>query len=172
MHGTLSDASTVIYLAKADALAETHSFVGDLLVPPVVWEEMVDMVEGRGQLDQEKIRSARDAGWLQLLEFGPAVASRAIEIRERRRIGRGESEVIAAARKGSVVLMDDRRAARVARSMGLNPMRTISLPLLGLRHGLIASSDALELLWRLAKIIGERADVVMRLEADMRERAK
>jgi len=166
--GILTDASSVIYLAKADALAEAHALVGDLLVPPAVWRE-VNTVEGREQRDQERIRSAHDAGSIQLMELDSTVARRAIQIGKRRRTGPGESQVIAAAHGGDLILMDDRRAARVARSMGLIPMRTISLPVLSSRRGLIAPTEALELLRRLARVIGERADVLMRLEADILE---
>ena len=167
--GTLSDASTVIYLAKADALAQAYVLAGGLLVPPAVWGEAVNVTEGRRQLDQQRIRSARDAGWIRVVSLSPSTARRAGQIGQQRRIGPGESQLLALARKGSFVLMDDRRASRVARSMRVIPMRTIAIPVLGMRRGLIAPSEALELLRRLAGIIGERADVVMRLEADILE---
>jgi predicted nucleic acid-binding protein len=167
--GILSDASSVIYLAKADPLHDVGALLGALLVPPAVWRETVEAGESWGQLDKARIRSARDQGFLQLVELDPATERRAIEIRRRRRIGFGECQVLAAARKGSLVLMDDRRAARVAMSMGISAARTISLPVLCWRRGLIESSDASELLRRLTEVIGVRASVLMRLEADIRE---
>jgi predicted nucleic acid-binding protein len=167
--GILSDASSVIYLAKADALRDAAALVGALLVPPAVWREAVEAGERRGQLDQARIRLARDQGLLHFVELDPAIEKMAIEIKRRRRIGLGESQVLAVARKGGLVLMDDRRAARVATSMGISPVRTISLPVLCWRRGLIDSSGALDLLRRLTRVVGVRADLLMRLEADVLE---
>ena len=167
--GILSDASTVIYLAKADALHDAGALLGALLVPPAVWRETVESGERRGQLDQARIRSARDQGLLHIVELDPAAERRAIEIKRRRRIGLGESQVLAAARKGSLVLMDDRRAARVAASMGISPARTISLPVLCWRRGWMDSPGALQLLRRLSRVVGVRADVLVRLEAEILE---
>lgn len=167
--GILSDASSVIYLAEADALRDAAVLVGALLVPPAVWREAVEAGERRGQLDQVSIRSARDQGLLHVLELDPEIEKRAIEIKRRRRIGFGESQVLAIAKQGGLVLMDDRRAARVAMSMGVSPARTISLPVLCWRRGLIDSSGALDLLRRLTRVVGVRADLLMRLEADILE---
>ena len=167
--GILSDASTLIYLAKADALHDAGALLGALLVPPAAWRETVESGERRGQLDKARIRSARDQGLLHIVELDPAIERRAIEIRRRRRIGFGESQVLATARKGSLVLMDDRRAARVAASMGMSTARTISLPVLCWRRGLMDSSGAVELLRRLTRAVGVRADVLIRLEAELLE---
>ena len=167
--GILSDASTVIYLAKADVLHDAGALLGALLVPPAVWRETMEAGERRGQLDQARIRSARDRGLLRLVELDAAIERRAIEIRRRRRIGLGESQVLAVAKKGRLVLVDDHRAARVATSMGISPARTISLPVLCWRRGWLDSSGALQLLRRVTKVVAVRADVLMRLEADILE---
>jgi hypothetical protein len=53
--GILCDASSLIYLAKADALRGAAGLFGALLAPPSVWRETVDAGEGWGQLDKAKI---------------------------------------------------------------------------------------------------------------------
>lgn len=165
--GILADASTVIYLAKADALQEVAAVLGPLLVSPAVWRETVEAGERPGQPDKARIRAARDQGWLRLVELSPVMETKAIAIKKRRRIGLGESQVLAAAKKGSVVLMDDRRAARVATSMGISPVRTMSLPVMCWRRGLTDAPVALALLRRLGNVVGVRAGVFLRLEADI-----
>jgi len=167
--GTLSDASTVIYLAKADALEEAHALLGALLIPPAVWGEVVGTGKSGEQLDQARIRSALDRGVLGLVELEPLEASRAIVIGGRHRIGLGESQLLAIARKGSLVLMDERRGARIARRFGVVPIRTMSIPLVGVRRGLITRPAALSLLRRLAVVTGVRAELFMRLEDEIRE---
>lgn len=167
--GLLSDASTLIYLAKADALPDAGRIAGALLVSPAAWRESVGTGR-RGHAEAVRIRSARKQGLIQILDLDARAERKAIELRSRHRIGLGESQVLAAARKSSTVLMDDRRAARVARVSGLIPLRTVSLPAFSCRRGLLGASEALALLRRLATVIPVRADVLMRLETDLLER--
>jgi len=84
------------------------------------------------------------------------------------RLGAGESEVLASARRGGEVLVDEGRATRVAESLGLVPVSTLFIPVLGVVRGQLDLPSARDLLHDLAVVTGARADVVLRLERIMR----
>lgn len=165
--GILTDASALIYLSKAEALRTACDLVGALLVPRAVWREVVDVGEIAGRLDSAKIRAAHDNGWLRIVELDSEMKQRAILLEEQCRIGQGESEVLAAARKNEQVLLDDARAMRVAKALKIIPIRTIALPAHGFRQGLIDAPEALRLLQSLATVIEVRAGDIMKLKAEI-----
>jgi len=165
----LTDASGLIYLAKADALGEARAIVGVMGVTPAVWFEVMAAGRRRGPSDVEILRRALDDGLLRPIELDPAQERAALSLAERFRLGRGESQVLACGRKDDRIVMDDVRAARVARGLGLGPIATAALPVLGVRSQVLGANEALRLLRRLASVMGIRADVLMQLEAAIRE---
>lgn len=161
----LADASTLIYLAKADALPIAARCVGPLLIPPAVWKECVEAGERKGALDVARIRLAEHEGLVRPVELPARALARAREIAERHMLGTGESELLAMARAGQMVLLDEGRATRVAVSFGLSPISTLLVPVIGAFHGRLAVAEAKTLVRRLAVVSGARADLVLQLEA-------
>lgn len=163
--GTPADASALIYLAKAGAFPAAHVVVGRILIPPQVCVEAVEAGERKGMGDPTRIRSAEQKDLLHRIALTPAAEGRASDIVRRFRLGGGESQVIAvAARIGQMILMDDRQGRRVARALGCMPIATVFLPVFGRRGGLLDAPASLDLLHRLARVVGLRADVLIRLE--------
>jgi len=162
------DTSSVIYLAKAGAFEDACRCVGSLRIPPAVWREAVEAGEARGAPEVAEIRVAVREGRLELATPSARIARRAREIASRHALGSGESEVLALARRGGRVIVDEARATRVAESLGLTPISTLFLPVLGVAEGRLALTAARELLHRLAGVTGARADVVLRLEQALR----
>ncbi len=116
--GIPGDASTLIYLAKANVFERAHQCVSTILVSPSVWREAVDQGERIGALGIPHIRAAADAGSLRLVELSEREEALASAIAGADRLGAGE--------------------------------------------------QAVELLWRLAIVIGPRAEVVYAIEQHLR----
>jgi predicted nucleic acid-binding protein len=166
------DASTLIYLAKADAFEAAASCVPTILVSPGVWRESVEAGEELGYPDVPRIRTAEATGSVRRVELSTIEAAAAGTIASHHRLGLGESEVLALARTGRRALVDEGRAARAARALGIVPISTLFLPVLGRRRGELGASGAIELLRRLAIVTGARAEVVFAIEEALRKDAQ
>lgn len=166
--GTPGDASTLIYLAKADVFELAHSCVSTILVPPSVWREAVDEGERIGALEVQRVRDAADAGSLRLVELSQSEEVLATAIAGTERLGGGESEVLALAARTGRAIVDEGRAARAAEARGITVISTLFLPVVGRRAGHLDVEQALDLLRRLAVVIGPRADVVYAIERHIR----
>jgi hypothetical protein len=161
------DASTLIYLAKADVFEAAAACVSTILVPPSVWTEAVAAGERFEYPDVPRIRDALDAGWLRRIELTDEQQALAGTIASEHRIGLGESEVLAAGRSSGRAIVDEGRATRAARSLGIVPISTLFLPVLGHLGGGLDEADALSLLRRLAVVTGARAETVFAIEAHL-----
>lgn len=164
------DASTLIYLAKADAFREARSCIREILVPPSVWREAVEDAEHLGYPDVPRIREAAEDAFLSLVELDHAERALAGAIATEHRLGVGESEVLALGRESGRALVDDGRAARVASALGIEPVSTLFLPVFGYRGGGLGGEQAaIDLLRRLAIVTGARAETVYEIETFIRE---
>ena len=123
-----ADASSLIYIAKADAFEEIMSCIDGIGVPPGVWHEAVDAGEEIGAAEVPRIRDAEARGFLQRLSLDEDQVALAASIASEHRLGRGESEVLALARPGTRAIVDEGRAARAARSLGIVPSPRFSSP--------------------------------------------
>jgi predicted nucleic acid-binding protein len=163
------DASTLIYLAKADVFEAAARCVGVILVPPAVWRESVEDGERLGYPDAAKIRRAEERSQLRRVHLSSRQEAAAATIADTHRLGLGESEVLALARAGGMALVDEGRASRVARALGIVAVSTLFLPILGLRQRRLDEGAAGELLRKLAIVTGVRADVLVALEERLRK---
>jgi len=167
--GTPADASALIYLAKARALEVAVTVLGRIVAPQAVWREVVEAGDRRGEPDAVLIRRAHEQGHIKRQSLSQREERRAESIARRYRLGQGESQLLAIAKQGQVLLLDDVRAVRVAGALGYSPVTTVSLPILGLREGKIEAHRARTLVRQLAAVIVLRADVLMKLEASIDE---
>ncbi len=87
------DASTLIYLAKADAFTEASTCIRTILVTPAVWREAVEEGERIGAPEVGRIRAAQERGLLRRVALSPDAEVEAEAIRASHRLGLGESEV-------------------------------------------------------------------------------
>ncbi len=109
--------------------------IGGIIVPPSVWREAVDDAERLDYPDVPHIRAAAESGFLARVELTDAEQALAGAIATQQRLGVGESEVLALGRQTGRALVDDGRAARVAATLGVVPISTLFLPVLGVRRG-------------------------------------
>lgn len=163
------DASTLIYLAKADAFDAASSCISSILVPPAVWREAVEAGERLAYPDVPRIREAEANGWLRRIDLDDEDQSLAGTIAVEHRLGSGESEVLAVGQTTGRALVDEGRAARAARALGIVPVSTLFLPVLGNRSGHLDETSALVLLRKLAIVTGARAEAVFAIEEHLRK---
>jgi predicted nucleic acid-binding protein len=167
-HPIPADASTLIYLAKADALEEISTFVGSIAAAPSVWREAVEAGEAIGAPEVGRIRGAHASGVVVRVELSRDDEALADQIATQHRLGRGESEVLALATRIGRAIVDEGRAARVATRLGLDVVSTLFLPVSGVEAGMLDRGQAIALLRRLAVVTGARADVVLMIEQHIR----
>ncbi len=85
------------------------------------------------------------------------------------RLGLGESEVLALARAQLMAIVDEGRAAKVAKSLGMLAVSTLFLPVLARTRESMTVGEAVAFLHRLAIVAGTRAEVVFEIERHIRE---
>jgi predicted nucleic acid-binding protein len=169
VRGVPADASALIYIAKAGAFAEAVTILGSIEAPEAVWAEAVTSGQRRDIADTAIIVSAQEKGLVLRRSLSPTEDKAAHGLARTFGLGRGESQVLAIAGRGSRLLLDDRRAIRAAVALGLSPIATAALPAFGFREGRLEADPALAMLRRLGRVIALRAEILLTLEAVIRE---
>jgi predicted nucleic acid-binding protein len=133
----VTNTTPLILLAKCGLFALLQRFYGQLLLPPAVWQEVVE--EGEGRAGQQETAQARTAGWVTVRD--PQDRAMVQRFRDTFRLGAGESEVMALAREcaADLVLLDDERAVQRARELGCVVRRTPGILAFAKEQGLIVS---------------------------------
>lgn len=162
------DASVLIYLGTAAAF-EAFEFMGSLLAPPSVWNEAVAGGTQKRAPDTAQILAAADAGRVVLVEMDRQLRERSLQLISERRLGAGESEVIALASGLRRPVLDDLRAGRVATELGISHTSTLGLPLIGLREGALDEHQARRLLEQLAAAASPTSTTLLRLLREIEE---
>lgn len=160
--GVPADASSFIYLAKAGGLRHAAACLGPLLMTPRVWIEVVDLGERRGAPEVALIHSAVAEGFIRRPVFPGAHLGRAQRIAEEFGLGLGESEVLAVSAPYGFVLLDERRASRVAGALGITAIGTIVVPALCARTGVLDRVAALEFLDAIARNTTLSSEILIR----------
>lgn len=108
----VSNSSPLILFARIGRLDLVSSLFGEILVPPVVWDEVVANAVGRAGE-----REVREAEWVRRQPLpGSAIAKQFAGLDP------GEAEaltLVASMDIDTPILLDDRQARRVAKSSGL-----------------------------------------------------
>lgn len=133
----VTNTTPLIALAQCDLFPLLHTLFGQVLVPPAVYREVVS--EGDGRAGAEETQGAVAEGWLVIAVLQEPAYARSLQ--QAFLLGDGESETLAVARQQptDVVLLDEARAVRCAREMGLPVLRTVGLLLQAKAHGHLAS---------------------------------
>lgn len=167
--GTPADASAIIYLAKSGGLPAAHACLGTLLLPPSVWGEVVDAGLRRGSVEVLGVRSAADNGLLKSVTLEPVFRRRAHKLAAQFGLGAGESEVLALGAVHELVLLDEHRATRAGKALGVTSIETILIPALCVRAGVLDAEAARTLLHSIARHTTVRAEMVLKVEQLIQE---
>lgn len=160
-----ADATVLIFLGKLRGLGWLHDRYDVVLIPPVVYEEVVVRGRDRGEADAAVVDDAIDAGWIEVRE------PERNESLDRFDLEAGERAVLALAleRGHETVLLDEESVREVARLLGLRPRGTLSVLFDALARGVLDFDGFLDQLDRLLDH-GFYLDVAVYLEAVRRAR--
>lgn len=119
----ISDSSTLIHLSAIGRLALLKEFFGRVVVPPAVWQEVVE--RGAGRAGVAEVEAASREGWIETRDVTNEVLLRLL----RRDLDRGEAEVIALAveYQADLVLLDESEARQIAGTFGLRKTGVIGV---------------------------------------------
>ena len=165
--GLPADATCLIYIAKIDGFDLAGRCVGRLLVAPAVWRESVVDAERLDYTDAARIRAAEDAGIVHRIDLDAETHRWAADLAGSWRVGQGESETLALGREVGRAILDDGRATRVAEAIGVEPLSTLFLPVLGAMAGM-SHADAIAFLRSLAIVANARAETALAIEEFIR----
>ena len=145
MGGIVSNASPLIYLAKAGRIGLLRKVFGEVLIPDEVKVEVVDRGKELGEGDAYVIESAINEGWLKVL----SAESMEIPIR----LERGEAAVLSLAKKLGLreVLVDEVSARTAARLLDLTPRGTVFVLLRALERREVDLNEFLETLSKMIR---------------------
>jgi len=143
MSPIVSNATPLIYLAKAGRLDLLRKVFGEVFIPEEVKVEVVDKGKAIGEMDAFTVERALDDGWLKVLRAEP--------LETPIRLQAGEASALSLARKLAVreVLVDEVSARTAARLLGLAPRGTVFVLLKALELKELSLDRFLELLSQL-----------------------
>lgn len=132
MADPIVDASPLIYLSRAGHLALLRVLGSNLLIPEAVFREI--LAKGEGDVVAQTVRAASWLTRLPAASVSPEVAAW--------QLGAGESAVLSLAisHPGSLAVLDDARARRFARRLGIPTIGTLGAVVRARQHGLIRAA--------------------------------
>jgi len=135
MPGAVADSSTVISLAAIGRLSLLQEFHGKVLIPPVVWREVV--TEGRGKPGAAEVEQARLAGWIEVVCPSNEDLVRFLKAE----LDEGEAEAVALAVecRAEAVFLDEAEARKAAEVYGLPKAGVVGILLRAKLEGRISS---------------------------------
>ena len=141
MDKAVSNATPLIYLAKANQLNLLQTMVKQVFIPEAVYREVV--IEGKrlGEKDAYRIERAITHGWIMVQDVKIIYP---VEIT----IHPGEVEVISLAKEKGIeaVLMDDAKARAASELTGLRPVGTLWLILKAVENHILNFDEFLSTL--------------------------
>ena len=135
MPRVVSNASPLIHLAKIGRLNLLQEFHQQVLVPPAVWREVVEL--GQTYPETPLIEHGFQQGWLQQKSVSDSRLVSLLKLQ----LDEGESEAITLAiqERAEVVLLDDSLARLVARRLGLQVTGVVGVLIRAKREAKIIS---------------------------------
>lgn len=145
MPRVVSNATPLIYLAKADKIDLLKAVFGEVLIPEEVKVEVVDKGKLIGEKDAYAVEKAIAEGWIKVLAAKP--------VRMPLDLDRGEKAALSLAKNNGseIVLIDEVSARTVAKVMGLTPRGTLFVLLEALKMKKIQLDELLEALDNMIK---------------------
>jgi hypothetical protein len=133
----LSNSTPLIYLAKMGELNLLRSLFTEVIAADKVYEEVV--VQGAGKPGADEVQNA---DWIKRQSVSDRTAVQKLRDDDLLDAGESETLVLATEIKAALVLLDDRKARRVAAKMKVKKIGTIAIILMAYRKGLIKDLPA------------------------------
>ncbi len=136
----VADATVLIFLGKLRSLDYLTTHYSEVLVPPAVYEEVVEQGEEVGAADAVRVRSAIESGALSVVETELRSDIQTYDLEA------GETAVLSLAvtRDHEEVLADEEAVREVARLHGLRPRGTLYFLFGALERGELGFEEFIE----------------------------
>lgn len=140
MPDAVSNSTPLIYLAKIGKLDLLKELFGEILIPKMVWTEVVEKGKTLGRKDAYVVENAVVQGWIKVVAADPFEMPMELD--------KGEEEALSLARqlKLEIVLVDEVSARSAARMLGLTPRGTLFVLLMALKRRKIVFDEFLQAL--------------------------
>ena len=138
------NASPLIYLAKVSLLEFLRRIYDEVLTTRLVISECVDKGKKAGYEDALLIEKLVKEGLIRIIELDEKAKIMAKKLARETRIHIGEATVILLAKDENIeeILVDDKRARRIAKLHGLKPRAMLSIILEFVTRHMISIEDA------------------------------
>lgn len=114
----VADASVLIIMAKIGQLSLLRPIYGNVVIGPVVKEEVVDRGRQVGALEVDHVQQALDRGWLRVESVTEAALHIRQQLMQSTTLDVGEIEALALAKtRQEKLLVDDKEARAMATAM-------------------------------------------------------
>ena len=117
----VSNASPLIYAAKIGSLEVLGKLYGKILIPPAVYDEVVEKGVKKKAADALVLEEAVTKGYLQVVELNKRARAEIEVLTKTQGISIGEAEAIALAKqvKAELLIIDERSGTTAARVWGI-----------------------------------------------------
>jgi predicted nucleic acid-binding protein len=132
----VSDTSPLIYLTRLAHFQWLRQLYGEVLIPPAVWREIVDV--GAGLPEADETRTAIAQGWVRVQAPASVTA-----VSRREGLDPGEREALSLAHEpGALLIIDEQVGRRIAAEMGIRVTGTLGILVEAKSRGLVVSVRA------------------------------
>lgn len=130
----VSNSTPIIALARINELGLLHSIFGSIIIPEAVYDEVV--LKGAGR---PGVQEVKDTPWIEKVQVQNLLAVSLL----RPDLDPGEAEAVVLAKEigAKYLLLDEKKARRVAGSSGINLIGTLGVVGLAVRMGLLPGVD-------------------------------
>jgi len=136
----VSDATVLIALARTGYLWLLKDIWGSIVIPEAVHQEVMKGFSGK-----DEITEAVNSGWVKIQKVQNQRMVRLLQSNLR---GRGECECIILAGEigAKAVLIDDKKARKIAQQGGIEVIGTLGLLVLAVKEGILPKREAVEVI--------------------------
>ena len=136
----ISDATVLIALARAGYLWLLKKLWGSVIIPDAVYLETMKGLPGKSEIDE-----AVNSGWIKVQKVQNQRVVRFLQGDLR---GRGECECIILTEEIDVktVLIDDKKARKIARQAGIEVIGTLGLLVMAAREEILSREEAIKVI--------------------------
>lgn len=162
----ITDASSLIIIAKLEAINVLHQVYGTIGIPPAVFRETVQAGYERGKSDAFAIDAAIRSGQVVVVRLSSSQIAFAQYLYMTNMLGWGECESLAYAQtKNLHVLIEERKGRSIARTEGINYTILQVFPLQGFIQRKISYDTCVNLLDRIAVMMNTDLAILQALQS-------
>lgn len=162
----ITDASSLIIIAKLEAIDVLHEVYGTIGIPPAVFRETVQAGYERGKSDAFAIDAAIRSGQVVVVKLSPGQSVFAQHLYMTNMLGWGECESLAYAQTENIhVLIEERKGRSIARAEGINYTILQVFPLQGFIQRRISYDTCVNLLDRIAVMMNTDLAILHALQS-------